>query len=155
MRKQIHVLAGLFMMLALCSCEAESPTPTTHTPQPYSHDGLHYRVKVKYNVNFTYTPKEPSEAPDYVIRAFQSRLEADGNGGNGYTLAEGEVPNLILDLTVSSDNSNNKSMQVRGYVSDGNFYTCTDNTYQDPVKMIHAMADQVDSFMSQGWRGTR
>jgi len=46
-------------------------------------------------------------------------------------------------------------MQVWGYVSDGNFYTYTDNTYQDPIKMINDMADKVDGFVSQGWRGTR
>lgn len=155
MRKQFHIAASLITVLFLCSCDVESPAPAQRTPQPYSHDGLPYKVKVKYSVTFTYTPKEPSEAPEYVIHAFQSRLEADGNGGHGYAMAEGEAPNLTLDLTVSSDNSDNKSMQVRGYVFDGNFYTCTDNTYQDASKMINAMADKVDGFISQGWTGTR
>lgn len=155
MLKQLHVIASLGAILFLCSCDVESPAPVARAPQPYSHDGLHYKVKVKYNVTFTYTPKDPTEAPEYVIHAFQRRLEADGNGGNGYAMAEGEAPNLTLNLTVSSDNSDNKSMQVRGYVFDGDFYTYTDNTYQDAGKMIDAMADAVDGFMTQGWRGTR
>jgi hypothetical protein len=155
MRKQFYVLASLIGMSFLCSCDVESPAPATRVPQPYSHDPLAYKVKVKYNVNFTYTPKDPSEAPEYVIHEFQRRLEADGNGGNGYALAEGETPNLILDLTIGSDSSDNKSMQVRGYVSDGNFYTSTDNTYQDAAKMIDAVADTVDGFISRGWTGTR
>jgi len=155
MRQQIYVLASLVTSMFLCSCDIESSAPPTRVPQPYSHDALAYKVKVRYNVTFTYTPKEPSEAPEYVIHAFQRRLEADGNGGNGYALAEGEVPNLILDITVGSDNSDNKSMQVRGTVSDGNFFTSTDNTYQDAGKMIDAMADEVNVFISQGWHGTR
>jgi hypothetical protein len=145
----------MLTILCVCSCESEAPAPVASAPQAYSHGPLSYKVKVRYNVNFTYTPKEPSEAPDYVIHAFQSRLEADGNNGNGYALAEGEAPNMTLDLTLNSDNSNNKSMQVRGYVSDGTFYTYTDNSYQDPGKMINAMADEVNVFVSTGWRGTR
>lgn len=155
MRKQIYVLASLITTMFLCSCDLESSAPPQRVPQPYNHDALAYKVKVKYNVTFTYTPKEPSEAPEYVIHAFQRRLEADGNGGNGYTLAEGEVPNLILDITVGSDNSDNKTMQVRATVSDDSFFISTDNTYQDAVKMIDAMADQVDAYISRGWHGTR
>ena len=155
MRKQFYVLAGLMTAMFLCSCDAESPAAPTRAPQPYSHDALAYKVKVRYNVNFTYTPKDPSEAPQVVIREFQRRLEADGNNGHGYALAEGEAPNLTLDLTINSDSSDNKSMQVRASVFDDSFYVATDNTYQDAGRMIDAMADKVDGFISQGWHGTR
>lgn len=155
MRKQTYVLASLITTLFLCSCDVESPSTTRHVPQPYSHDALAYKVKVKYNVTFTYTPKDPSEAPEVVIREFQRRLESDGNAGNGYTMAEGEAPNLTLNITVNSDTSDNKSMSVRAYVFDDDFYVSTDNTYQDAVKMIDAMADQVDAYISRGWHGTR
>ena len=155
MRKRFYTVAGLITSMFLCSCDAESPAAPTRVPQPYSHDALAYKVKVKYNVNFTYTPKDPSEAPEVVIHEFQRRLEADGNNGNGYAMAEGEAPNLILNITVGSDTSDNKTMQVSGFVSDDNFSVSTENTYQDAVKMIDDMADKVNAFISQGWHGTR
>lgn len=154
MQKQIPIIVAILMSF-LCSCADESPAPAARAPQPYSHDPLQYKVKVRYNVSFTYTPKDPADAPEYVIHEFQRRLEADGNNGNGYALAEGEQPNMTLNLTINCDSSDNKTMQVRGYVSDGDFYTYTDNSYQDAAKMIDAMADEVNVFVSTGWRGTR
>jgi hypothetical protein len=155
MHRLLCILAGILSPLILCSCAEDSEVEQTAAPVSYSHDPLQYRVKVKYNVTFTYTPKDADDAPEYVIHEFENRLETDGNSGNGYEMADGETPNLTLQLTFHSDDSDNKTMEVYGYASDGYFYTKTDNSYQDAVHMIDAIADEVNGFVSGGWSGTR
>jgi hypothetical protein len=161
MRRIVSLLAfAAILMTFNLSCDellddSSSQETQQHVPQPYTHDALQYKVKVRYYVNYTYTPKDTANATDELINEFEKRLETDGNNGYGYELAEGETPNLTLNITVNSDNSNNMTMQVNASVSDDTFNVHTDNSYQDFYRMIDAMADSVNAFVSEGWHGTR
>ena len=82
------------------------------TPVRFDYAPLRFKVKLGYTATFTYTPKDRSDAADYVIAEFERRLETDGNAGNGYEIAEGEQPDLYVSITVNSDDSNNRTMHV-------------------------------------------
>jgi hypothetical protein len=160
------MFVAVVAMLTGCGLEEESSQETVTTPVTFNYAPLRFKVKVGYTATFTYTPRDRSDAADYVIAEFERKLEADGNGGYGYEIAEGQQPDLYVTITVNSDDSNNKSMHVvingansnvpMGTSTDGK--TCpytwtfdTSATYRDPDKMIDDMADKVDGYASRGW----
>jgi hypothetical protein len=171
MKNVIKTLAFTALLGMLSGCALldtssdEAPTPTTH--EDFIYAPLTFRVKMGYTATFTYTPRDRSDAADYVIGEFEKQLELDGNSGNGYELAQGQQPDLQVTITVNSDDSNNKSMHVEvrgcttnvpnGTSSDGRtypFYMAFDTpaTYRDPDAMIDYMADKLNSWISGGWQ---
>jgi hypothetical protein len=156
-------------ILGGCALLDDSDEPAQQTQVRYDYAPLRFRVKLGYTVNFTYTPRDQSDAADYVIAEFERRLESDGNGGNGYQIAEGQQPDLYVAITVNSDPSNNKSMHVDirgastnvpgGTSAAGTTYPYlfglnTGATYRDPDTMIDDMADQVNGYIANGWWNT-
>jgi hypothetical protein len=139
---------------------------TPAAPTTFNYSPLTFKVKLSYTATFTYTPRDRSDAADYVIDEFERRLESDGNAGNGYQIAQGEQPDLYVTITVNSDDSNNKSMQVQvsgassnvpsGTSDDGKSYPYTftlntQATYRDPDAMIDDIADQMNQYVSGQW----
>jgi hypothetical protein len=164
--KTLLLTAAMAFLGGCAALDESSDTQPATTPVTFNYTPLQFRVKLGYTVNFTYTPKDQSDAADYVIAEFEKHLEADGNSGYGYQLAEGETPDLTINITVNSDTSNNKSMHVQVYASGSNVPagTSTDGktypytvafdstaTYRDPDQMIDDTADQLNKYVSSGW----
>jgi hypothetical protein len=160
---------AVLSVLGGCALLDDSDESSPQTQVRYDYAPLRFRVKLSYSVNFTYTPKDRSDAADYVIDEFQRRLESDGNNGNGYEIAQGEQPDLYVAVTVNSDDSNNKTMHVEVRGGSGNvpggtsdagttypysFGINTNGTYRDPDAMIDSMADQVNGYIANGWWNT-
>jgi hypothetical protein len=168
MKNVIKTLAAVVLVVLLsgCAIQDDSSQDTTTTPVTYNYTPLQYKVKLSYTATFTYTPRDQSDAADYVIGEFQRRLESDGNAGNGYEIAQGVQPDLYVTITVNSDDSNNKSMHVQvqgasanvpaGTSSDGKSYPYTfeintNATYRDVDTMIDDIADQLNGYVVNGW----
>lgn len=157
---KLVALSSLLLVVLWSSCVAPPPRRTynrNRTPPPPTCNAsgpLNYKVKMKYNVTFTYTPKGGQETSGNVVQWFQKELETLGNNGYGYEFAEGTTPNLILNMTFNNDNSENKSMRidVSGLGKSGwLFGVSTDGTYQDATRMVHDMAAKINGYVSQGW----
>jgi len=169
MKTLIRTVAIVTVVAMLSGCEIlddDSSQAVPTTPVRFDYAPLQFRVKVGYTATFTYTPRDRSDAADYVIAEFERLLESDGSAGNGYQIAEGEQPDLYVAITVNSDDSNNRTMHVdvrggsanvpAGTSADGKTYPYsfainTNATYRDPDSMIDDMADQVNGYIANGW----
>ncbi len=176
MKRMLKTLALIAILASSGGCAlldtASQDTSTddaSAAPVTFIYPPLQCRVKMGYTATFTYTPRDRSDAADYVIGEFERRLEADGNNGNGYAIAQGEQPDLNINITVNSDDSNNRTMHVVvqgsgpnvpvGTSSDGRTYSYyyeinTNATYRDVDAMIDDMADRINGWVSGGWSKT-
>src|SRR5579859_4184283 len=147
--------ASVFALVGCGAAMAEAPAaaPASDTGC-FASDPLEYKVAIEYHVTFTYPTKGGTDSAPELIQVFESRLEADGNNGHGYEIAEGKQPNLILYITVNDDDSNNHTMsiEVYGLGHAGRLFRLdTTGLYQDAGKMTMDMADQLDSYATGGW----
>ncbi len=133
MTKMMRAMAliALVGILGACADLDDSSDPAPTTPVTFNYAPLAYRVKLAYTATFTYTPRDRSDAADYVIAEFERKLEADGNNGSGYEIAQGVQPDLNVNITVNSDDSNNKTMHVQvsgasANVPAGQLHRCQD-----------------------------
>ena len=104
---------------------SSSSDETSTTPVTFNYSPLAFKVKVSYTATFTYTPKDRSDAADYVIDEFERKLESDGNAGYGYQIAQGEQPDLNVTITVNSRRQQQQeharpSQQRQQQCADGN-----------------------------------
>ena len=147
MLRLLPVIAGLVL---IAGCALVPPEPPR--PQCYSHPPLDYSpILVKINVHATYQVKDAQGFADTAPRDFFDALYASNYGK--YELADGEVPNLILTLSITNDGQNHYGAHLQAYGNGEGYlfsYSWPQN-YVTPARLLNDVASMVDRFITEGW----
>lgn len=143
-------IAGIFIIMSL-ACASSKPAYRRPVKQPcVKHAPLTYSpVLVKMNISGSYTMKDLSGAQSF---GYQYLIDALNNlTAYKYKLADGETPNLTLNITINTDSYQHYGAILNGYVYDGDFYYSWDNNYITAERLFDAIAKQVNWYITGGW----
>lgn len=150
----IRVLYAAALASTLAGCVADDDYAYNAPAQQscYRHDPLNYSpILVKLNVTANYNLATPTEFYRYAAASVFDELTYVNPGK--YKLADGVVPNLILNITMTNDGYNHYGAYLEAQGNgEGYLFSYTwDQRYVTGQKLDEDIADQVNAFITQGW----
>lgn len=150
----IRLFTAAALAGVLAGCVADDEYDYAYAPQQncYRHDPLTYTpILVKLNVTANYNLATPQDFYRYAAASLFDELSLVNPGK--YRLADGVVPNLILNITMTNDGYDHYGAILEGQGNgEGFLFSYTwDQRYVTGQKLDEDIADKVNAFITQGW----
>jgi hypothetical protein len=143
---------GLFLLLAIASAP---PRRNYQTYQPKPQPCVKHRpmtfspLLIKLNIDGSYTMKD---LPGYQQSSPTLYLDMlNGLTPYKYQLADGVLPNLLINITFNTDNYGHYGATVNATVYDGSFRIILPSNYITHQKLLEDITGKINTFVTKGW----
>ncbi len=158
MRTVCGIVVGVASLFLASGCAVNRYRPAPPAPCDPSVQPIRYQnLVVSLPINFDYTPRDRAGGAVSLRQVVLDQLNQDGKPyGDSFSLQNGSQLNFTLTYNFYDNNEiYTGNVNLAGWGQGNISSRYTQGSYNDPIKMVQDLTDQVFAFIRDGWHDTR